>query len=142
MGDARWQRLQALFAHALTLAGGARERYLDEACSDPDLRREVEALLAADRELTGAIPGVTSVRDLLDADRKLEGQTIHAWRLVRHVGTGGMGSVFLAERTDGVFEQTVALKIVRKGMDSRSVLQRRKCRTGSRRFPPSTAWAP
>src|SRR5690606_12196084 len=44
------------------------------------------------------------------------------WRVIRKLGSGGMGSVWLAERADGVYSQQVALKTVKPGMDSASVL--------------------
>ena len=65
------------------------------------------------------------VRDAVaDLDTDLEGRTIGQYRLLRRIGSGGMGSVFQAERIDGTYEQTVAVKIVKKGMDTENVIQR------------------
>ena len=47
-----------------------------------------------------------------------------AYRLVREIGRGGVGQVFLAERNDGQFRQNVAIKLLKRGMDSDAVLQR------------------
>ena len=52
------------------------------------------------------------------------GRRIGAYRLVEELGSGGMGIVYLAERADGHFEQQVALKVIRRGFESREALQR------------------
>jgi eukaryotic-like serine/threonine-protein kinase len=69
---------------------------------------------AADTAPTAALRG----RD--DAPGRLVGR----WRLAKQIGRGGMGTVWLAERADGQFEQRVALKLVRRGMDSDDILAR------------------
>ena len=117
--------MQALFEQALHLPAAERDRYLEQECGDDRaLREQVDALLRAHAEKTGALRGVTTVRDLVDIDRKLEGTLVQAWRLIERIGAGGMGTVFRAERADGAFERTVALKVVKKGMDTESVLRR------------------
>ena len=47
----------------------------------------------------------------------LEGSDLGAYTLLERIGAGGMGTVFLAERSDGAFERRVAVKVVRRGMD-------------------------
>src|SRR6185503_18396474 len=55
---------------------------------------------------------------------EVEGETIGPYRLGTELGRGGMGTVFLAERADGQFDQRVALKLVKRGMDSAEILDR------------------
>ncbi|NIT51408.1 MAG: tetratricopeptide repeat protein, partial [candidate division Zixibacteria bacterium] len=53
-----------------------------------------------------------------------EDQQIGVYRIIRQIGSGGMGAVYLAKRTDGQFEQQVALKLIKRGMDSEAILRR------------------
>ncbi|MEO1245763.1 MAG: serine/threonine-protein kinase [Pseudomonadota bacterium] len=122
MSETRWERLQSLFEQAVKLHGDDREKFLSTACGDDtDLRRELHALLQADSMESG---GASRFALDKDYDDELVGTTIDAWKLVELIGTGGMGSVFLAQRVDGSYEQDVALKIVRKGVDTESVVRR------------------
>ena len=120
-------RLQALFDEAVELEGEARAAFIERACGDDSaLREALEDLLAADRRRTlrpgYAIDDEATVKPGLDAD--LEGTELGAYRLLRRIGAGGMGTVFLAERSDGAFERNVAVKVVRRGMDTEQVLER------------------
>ncbi|MEM6336945.1 MAG: serine/threonine-protein kinase [Bacteroidota bacterium] len=121
-----WARVQALFREALDLeSNDERQAFLDEACAgDDELRREVEALLEADSRdfslLDGAAIDAVGLDDLLSQ----EGQQVGPYRLIREIGRGGMGAVYLAERADGQFEQQVALKLIKRGMDSDQILRR------------------
>src|SRR5262245_65500409 len=54
-----------------------------------------------------------------EADEPAAGDAIGAWRIVRPLGRGGMGTVFLVERNDGQFAQTAALKLLRPGLSER-----------------------
>ena len=56
--------------------------------------------------------------------RALEGARVGPYRIVREIARGGMGAVYLAERADGQFEQRVALKVVKRGMDSDEIHRR------------------
>ncbi len=125
MSDSRWERLQSLFAQAVVLQGGEREKLLSESCEDdPDLRRELEALLEADRDPDRLTSFALDAEFVQQLDDQLVGTTIDAWELVERIGAGGMGSVFLARRVDGSYEQDVALKIVKKGMDTERIVRR------------------
>jgi eukaryotic-like serine/threonine-protein kinase len=120
------QRVKEIFARAIELDGAARPTYLDEACAaDPALRSEVEAYLAAS-ERTGALMGPGATRD---ADRDaiaapdLAGTVVGPYKLLQQIGEGGMGVVYMAEQTEPI-RRTVAVKIIRPGMDSRQVIAR------------------
>ena len=86
---------------------------------DPELRREVEALL----ETQGDADVLAQPAFSVHADDAGVGRQIGPYQLVRLLDRGGMGSVYLAERED--FEQRVALKLIRRGLDADEVLVRR-----------------
>ena len=123
----RWSRVKELFEAALERDPAERPGFLAAACAgDDELRREVEALLAADREtdsfleepapaLFGLVVG--------DTDPAL-GHRIGPYRILREIGRGGMGVVYEAERADLQFRKRVAIKLIRRGMDS-ELIQRR-----------------
>jgi WD40 repeat protein len=129
---ARWEQFKNLAFEALQLGPDARLRFLDTACADDAvLRAEVESLLAANAEVRG---------DFLESppagihEPNLQRQFgIHVpaagdiiaqrYRLIRELGEGGMGQVWLAEQTAPV-QRTVALKFIRAGMYDEAVLRR------------------
>ena len=129
MSPERWRRVQAVFHDAADRAGADRAAFLDGACAgDAALRAEVEGLLAADEAPPGVLADPAgALRALLDdpdddgtgADGVLpapavrDGHRVGPYRIVREVGRGGMGAVYLAERTDGHYAQRVALKVAR-----------------------------
>ena len=128
MNDVRWQRLQELFHQAVEIAPDDRAALLERECAgQPELRAEIERLLSAnDRagafisEPALAAPGIA----LADDDVSRVGRRLGAFRIVRAVGRGGMGAVYLAERDDGAFIRKVAIKLVKRGMDTDQVLAR------------------
>jgi serine/threonine protein kinase len=101
---------------------------------DPELASAVRRLLEADRRSSELLDADESRfgdplllapwADPLDEDAAMVGLTIGAYRTIRLVGRGGMGVVFLAERTDGQFEKQVALKLLRQGLASAEVQRR------------------
>ncbi|MEM1128237.1 MAG: serine/threonine-protein kinase [Bacteroidota bacterium] len=130
----RWDRMEALFQAALERDEAEQRVFLDEACADDlQMAAEVWALLEADRSahtlLDGlALDGLTLSDAFAGPEQPvedgLEGQRVGAYRVVRLLGRGGMGSVYLADRADGAFEQQVALKVIRQGFDTEHTLRR------------------
>lgn len=120
----RWRRVEAVFADAADREPADRPAFLDDACRRPDgapdpaLREEVEALLAADVAAPGFFDGAEArLGNVVDAALNGDApERVGPWRLVEEVGRGGMGTVFRAERADGAFEQTAAVKLVRPGL--------------------------
>jgi len=113
-----------LFAQACELPVEERTIFLDQACGDDAaLRRQLESLLASDHH-AAAGPGLLE-RPAFDihAEDAMIGRSIGHYRLVKLLDRGGMGAVYLAERQD--FEQQVALKLIRRGLDLDEVLVRR-----------------
>jgi len=112
MNTDRWKRIRALFAEASELAGREREAFLDAECGDDaDLRREIEELLASSADGTDDVDDIVraAASDLAIAQ---EGRRIGPYRVVRVIGQGGMGQVYLAKRDDEELDLEVAIKVV------------------------------
>lgn len=113
---ARWERIDALFAAVLDLPAGEREAFLDAECAeDSDLRRRVERLLEVDGWSGGFLEGQAGELLGLAAESD-EGERLGPYRLLRRIGDGGMGTVYLARREDDQYQQEVAVKILRSGL--------------------------
>jgi len=145
MDTARWKQVQTLFGKALDQPAAERRAFLAEACGgDNALLHEVASLLAADEDALPildtsavaawsvpqeAMPDEVLAEDvfsqtLFSQSQREVGERVGPYRLVEPIGRGGMGTVFLADRVDGQFEQRVALKLIRRGMDSARVIRR------------------
>src|SRR3954471_22316737 len=115
MDSTRWDRIQSLFHKAADLPQGEQHAYLQSACAnDAALLADVLAMLREDSHqssmLDQSVAGVAS--DLLDADSSpLAGREFGPYRLIRILGEGGMGVVYLAERKD--LRSSVAIKVLR-----------------------------
>jgi serine/threonine-protein kinase len=116
------------FEHIAELDAAAREQALAAlAQASPWLADEVRALLAADADSgvldrAGPAETVAAASEAATLDRS--GQVVAAYRLIERVGRGGMGDVYRAERCTDDFRQTVAVKLLRRGLDSEDLLAR------------------
>lgn len=120
----RFHQAKQLVIAALELPPEQRSAYLDRACvGDDELRREVESLLSADTSRVAFVdsPPLRLLPDTTDAPGEPE---IGAYRIVRELGRGGMGVVYLAQRTDEEFEHRVAIKVLKRGMDADEIAAR------------------
>jgi eukaryotic-like serine/threonine-protein kinase len=128
MTGERWQRIKAIFQAALERAPAERTAFVTAACADDQsIQTEVEALLKEQDALP--FSSATALDDglvakLLSQAQQLEGKRIGPYQVMRELGHGGMGVVYLAERADGQFEQRVALKLIRRGLAHGDVLRR------------------
>ncbi|MBA2645394.1 MAG: serine/threonine protein kinase, partial [Pyrinomonadaceae bacterium] len=139
MSPEHWKQVEEIFSEAVDLPAGAeRASFIAEQCgADAELRAEVEKLLSADEEAGEFIAGpafdmrrVTSIERLAAAvaatelDAPMVGRRIGSYRMVREIGRGGMGAVYLAVRADDEYRKRVAIKLVKRGMDTDFILRR------------------
>jgi serine/threonine-protein kinase len=107
------ERVRELFSQAIDLPAGQRSAWLEAQCEgDEELRAKVEQLLRADAKAHDFLErGPASIADaaVAAAARAAPG-SFGVYRVLRSIGEGGMGEVWLAERGDGEFEQRVAIK--------------------------------
>jgi tetratricopeptide (TPR) repeat protein/tRNA A-37 threonylcarbamoyl transferase component Bud32 len=129
MNPERWQRIGDLFEEALALPANERSAMVDRvAASDRQVREEVLSLLASHH----AVPGGFVQKRIQFAVESFHRTSAAAetparvgpYRLIRELGRGGMGAVFLAERDDEEYRAKVAIKLVRSGMDTAFILSR------------------
>jgi serine/threonine protein kinase/tetratricopeptide (TPR) repeat protein len=129
MTPERWQRINEMFHAALVLDGRERSAFLvTQSAGDDALCAKVAALLVSHEQAEGFIQGsvFTDAAQLLveDEAEAMIGQHIGLYEITREIGRGGMGSVYLATRDDDQFQHQVAIKVVRRGMDTDLVLAR------------------
>jgi len=125
MDPERWHKVDRLFAEALDCPTAERPALLDAACTgDAALRREVERLLAADAEEGGFLESPPDELLRLRLDDQEEGGSLGPYRLLRRIGSGGMGTVYLARREDEHYERDVAIKILRASLASTQAFHR------------------
>ena len=116
-----WARVRDVFDAVADLEGAAQAAALDERCRtasgapDPALRSDVEALLAVDGPSFLDAPAAEAAAVLVDEGDPAPPEPVPSvpfgpWRVVREIGRGGMGAVYLAERADGAYQQHAALK--------------------------------
>ncbi len=133
MAPGQFEQIREIFSRARRMPAGERPAFLDEACGDdPDLRREVESLLS---HLHTRIDPLTVPADVrrevielladVDAEAALRNvpERVGPYHIREVLGVGGMGVVFRAEQTEPV-RRTVALKIIKLGMDTHEVVAR------------------
>src|SRR3984885_9363324 len=131
----RWERVKDLVHQAMHLAPEDRAPLLDRECeSDEELRVEVESLLVADEGLRSSFmqsrPAGELVANALDGSQNRPVSGLRAgqivaerFQIVRELGEGGMGQVWLAEQSSPVRRQ-VALKLIKAGMYDKAAMQR------------------
>src|SRR5262249_42992600 len=126
MTTKRWRQIEDLFTQALERPDAERQAFLDQACQgDEELRQELESLLAYDapNQRLGDVPTV------LDSENRagepgIPGGRIGPYRIIRLIGRGGMGAVYLGVRDDDQYQKQVAIKLLNRGMDTDFMLSR------------------
>ena len=128
----RWDLLKTILGEALEQSSSAaRIALIETRCGeDTDLIEEAESLLAEAeallKEHTDSFEDCAqnAASTLWQDGPQRGGQRVGAYVIVRELGRGGMGTVFLAERADGQFEKQVAIKILNRGADTAEILRR------------------
>jgi serine/threonine-protein kinase len=125
----RWAQVKELFEAAADLTPHDRAVLLGNECDgDHALRREVESLLASDAQTGSFIeqPVFDIPRDLFPEapEESLVGRQFGAYQIIREIGRGGLGAVYLAARSDDEYRKEVAIKLVRRGLDTEDILLR------------------
>jgi tetratricopeptide (TPR) repeat protein/tRNA A-37 threonylcarbamoyl transferase component Bud32 len=130
MASERYQQICQLCDDAEEQPPERRAEYLRQACPDTELRAEVEALLAADARASArgflATPCSETDHEFPPGgapDREI-GRRIGPYEIREVLGHGGMGSVYRAERVEGNYRQTVAIKVIRPDRDGAEVARR------------------
>jgi serine/threonine protein kinase len=132
MDSYRWQRLKLILAEALEQESpAARTALVELSCgNDTDLLHEIESLLAeAEPLLRGTADELEECADNFAAavprqDASEIGKRVGAYVIIREIGQGGMGTVYLAARADGYFEKQVAIKLLKRGVANEEALRR------------------
>jgi eukaryotic-like serine/threonine-protein kinase len=136
MGKPDWEKIEEIVDKSLTLNGSGRTRYIQRTCAkDRELRAEVEKLIHSIESSEGFLEDSQDVKTAFLHNLKTEnssdntahellGTVIGKYRLDDILGHGGMGTVYLANRADGRFDQKVALKVIREDVLSPELRKR------------------
>jgi pentatricopeptide repeat protein len=132
MSLANWEKIKEFFLEAIELAPEERAPFLEEKCGDDaQLRAEIEKLIRQDEEAENLISrpaieksAVHFFAGAFENGDPLIGKTVGVYQLIKELGRGGMGAVYLAERTDGSFRRQVAIKLIKRGMETEFILRR------------------
>lgn len=124
MDKKTWHKIEVIADRALSLPATDRKLFISNKChGDTELQNEVEALIRSITDSEGWLENPSDFigdlfedlpddLDLLQSTRSLIGKKVGAYTIIKEIGKGGMGTVFLAERTDGVFDHKVAIKLI------------------------------
>jgi eukaryotic-like serine/threonine-protein kinase len=133
MTGPEWQRVKQVASAALEYPADARPAFIAAECGDnEELRTEVESLLrniddASDlfeRPVLSFVASSPGLGELVDVGPVAVGAHIGPYQVVRELGRGGMGAAYLAARADAEYEKLVAIKLIKRGMDTDAILRR------------------
>ena len=127
MNADRWQKLKSILAEALEHESpSARSVVIGRSCADDaDLLREIESLIAeADQTDSFEECAENLAIAVPEEDDSEIGRRVGAYIIIREIGHGGMGTVYLAARADGYFEKQVAIKVLNRGAATEDVVRR------------------
>jgi serine/threonine protein kinase len=133
MTPERWTHVREIFDQVLERPFRDRDAYLRVVCAgDDEARREVESLLASHEDSTDFLESpaanlahaFASSAALSEDNEYPSGYRLGPYQFERRIGRGGMGSVWLATRFDPEFKRKVAIKMVKRGMNSHEILRR------------------
>jgi serine/threonine protein kinase len=121
----RWEQVRTILEDALEQAPAGRPGFVARACAgDAELQQEVERYLACEDLAVRSLPvSQWAEQQPGELDEVPDPERIGVYRIVRRLGEGGMGVVYLAERDDGEYRQQVALKVLKPGLPRTRLLQ-------------------
>jgi serine/threonine protein kinase/tetratricopeptide (TPR) repeat protein len=128
----RWNEIKEKLHAALELEGTQRTAYLDEiGAADADLRRELESLIASHEQagtefLSTPVPNEVLPPQATTSRGPMIGRRLGPYQIVEQIGSGGMGEVYRAARSDEQYQKQVAIKLVRAGQDTDFIVSRFK----------------
>jgi eukaryotic-like serine/threonine-protein kinase len=125
----KWAKVKEIFNAALELPDADREVFVQSNCgADETLFFEVKSLLEAERDAKEFIeaPAFSALNQLMSDTQNPSrvGQIIGAYKLEREIGRGGMGAVYLGSRADAQFKKQVAVKLIKRGLDTDEIIRR------------------
>lgn len=125
MSDESWPRIKEVLAAALDAAPDQRASVVGSLCGgNAELRASVESLLAA-HDMSPSFLEEPLLAHIDEDDREPNlGRRLGPYVIEEAVGRGGMGTVYIARRADAEFDRRVAIKMIRRGMDSEVVVRR------------------
>ena len=130
MQNDKWEKIIDVFNSALEVKESERRAFVEMQLNDDDeSKNEVLELLESHEEAEGFIdePPAQLAAELFSEDKNSSlGKQIGVYKIEKQIGHGGMGTVFLGIRADKEFEQKVAIKLLKRGMDTDEIIQRFK----------------
>ena len=149
-----WSRIEAILDEVMDLDAEVRTAVLDRACAGDARAARAGRATHRRRHRRGTVPRDAGdglrrgpgrsrvVAEIQSEEREKPGDRIGPYSVMREIGRGGMGRVFLADRADGQFEQLVALKLVRSGQFGSEILRPLPPRAADSRAACSTPTSP
>ena len=124
-----WNYIRDVLDEALQVAPEDRSRYLDRACTDPELRRQIDSLIlsydkAPEFLEIPPLDETSGAWDEMEPAKAWIGRRMGPYRIEEEIGEGGMGAVFRAVRADDEYQKQVAVKLVKGGFGSGFALAR------------------
>ena len=127
-GNFSWDGLSRMYEELRKIPPNERDAWIEKNCPDEWIKEELYSLLQVDEDSADYFDSLTSnvISPALDelSDLPPASGKVYNYKLLRKIGRGGMGNVYLAERDDDMYKSRVAVKILRRGMDSKDILER------------------
>ncbi len=123
MDAERYQKIKKIFNQSAEIAVSEREDFLKSACDDSEMRREIEKMLAFADDANDTLD--KNAYEIFTNGKHLKiPEKIGDYKILREIGRGGMGAVYEAVRENKDFRRRVALKVIKRGMDTDTVVSR------------------
>lgn len=129
MPNTNWEKVKELLDEVLQIEPAKRLTYLRKAEISKEVRAEIESLISFENDAENLmnLSAIEFSKDFFaeeEDSNALVGQQFGVYKIIREIGYGGMGAVYLAERNDGKFEQKVALKLLKREMNTSAIRRR------------------